>query len=298
MEQLTQRLCKWVGSTYIPMLTMLENYVYESELQVLLTPPDQLAKSGYRGIPKSWIEENTDALRAVGSGLAQPSDVSVTDPGNDLSNHVYLSLLYQCSRESGRWKGGLSKLERSLVELWADRIALVYSSPDTVKDSLVFAKYLVASPAMVRCVLQAVALRHMSEHPTLGKSRSVKTALVIGGPGSGKDSMALLIQLFSPGYRLNRPRTLNMAMFRPKEAAVPFLLGLDLHRYGSGTAAQGSLLSIDGLLHRAIEFDAQSRSSAIGEEVHRRGFTFILDELNSLDIDTQGVLSARVRDLS
>src|SRR5271157_3248739 len=153
MERLTERLCKWIGSTYIPMLTMLENYIYESDLQSILNSANGFVNSGYRGLENCWIEQNSAALRSIGSGLKEPSEVSVSDRAGGMSEHVFLALLQQCSREPNRWKGGLSKLERSFVELWADRMAVVLSSPDVVKESLVFAKYLVASPTMVRCVL-------------------------------------------------------------------------------------------------------------------------------------------------
>jgi hypothetical protein len=85
------------------------------------------------------------------------------------------------------------------------------------EDSLVFEKYLVASPAILKEIIMAMSLRHGERSE--GKP-SIKTALVIGGPGSGKDSMAKLVRLFSPGYRLGPLVVLNMASFRPKSATA------------------------------------------------------------------------------
>jgi DNA-binding NtrC family response regulator len=138
--------------------------------------------------------------------------------------------------------------------------------------------------------MQAISLHHKK-----GKARcSVKSALVVGGPGSGKDSMARLIQLFSPGYRFGRLRVFNMAMFRPKEAAVPLLFGLEANR--KEPAQNSPWLSIRGALERAIsEPDKpdkeEDKDSSEAERLKgERGTTLIFDELNSLDVDTQGAL--------
>ena len=92
--------------------------------------------------------------------------------------------------------------------------------------------------------------------------------------------MAKLIWLFSPGYRFGGLRTLNMAMFRPKEAAVPLLLGLK-----PGEGAKDPLpFELEGLLLRIMRQEATEIAN------NKKGFSFIFDELNSLDIDTQGAM--------
>jgi len=182
----------------------------------------------------------------------------------------------------------LSEMEFALVELWADRLAQIQDAPEAVRESLVFATYLIASPGMVECIQKAMNIRHLRENA------SVKTALVIGGAGSGKDSMARLVRLFSPGYRFGKHCTLNMAMLRPKDVAVPFLLGLDTsYKSGRSQSPTEKAFILDGLLQQALDSIALAKTQK-KEEVKKigtmRGFTFVFDELNSLDIDTQGAL--------
>lgn len=196
--------------------------------------------------------------------------------------------------------GVLSDLELNLAQLWADRIAWMHRNPKAVLESLVFSKYLIASPGMVNCIKSAMNIRHTRE------TRAVKTALIVGGAGSGKDSMARLVQVFSPGYRFGTRTVLNMAMFRPKEVAVPFLLGLDVRWQVNRAIRTGDFTSmgLTGIFQQALsrvtevgQVSPPNRSPnskhATREEggtSSDRGFTFILDELNSLDIDSQGAL--------
>jgi Sigma-54 interaction domain len=306
MADLKDILSSRIKSTYAPMLALLENYMYEEELQDKLRPvKSDIGKrtlSGshdYWGINESWIRANSNYFCEVGSGTREPYPGGNRGGFPPAVDHAYLSLLNHCTRNPSLWKTRLSKLERALVELWADRFAIILADAYVVKESLIFTKYLIASPAMVDCTLRAIALRHMAEHPEKGKDRAVKTALVIGGPGSGKDSMAQLIRLFSPGYRFGSAKTLNMAMFRPKEVAVPLLLGLEASRGSMGSGEGTSLFSLMGVLHRVIarasdstDAEAKDLSGQVDARtvIPRRGVTLILDELNSLDMDTQGAL--------
>ena len=143
--------------------------------------------------------------------------------------------------------------------------------------------------------MAAMSLRHGDRGEGKG---SIKTALIVGGPGSGKDSLAKLVRLFSPGYRFGQLITLNMASFRPKEAAVPLLLGLEvshdhrklpgalLNRLRTGRKPKAKSFSVRSLLGRA--WDMQSLPDPPFK--NGTGLAFIFDELNSLDMDTQGAL--------
>ncbi|MCI0401425.1 MAG: sigma 54-interacting transcriptional regulator [Gammaproteobacteria bacterium] len=279
-EDLRSHLCEQIRTIYTPMLTLLENYIYEDEVKKTLENfgAKKPLFPAHRGPTNAWIKGNSIPLKKIGTGAReQVKPLAITNPGK--VSHVFVSLLYQCISNPKLWKK-LTKLEYSLVELWADRLCRVLKERSKVEDSLIFAKYLVASPAMVKRTQEAIALCHMQKKGKDKKS-AVKTALVIGGPGSGKDSMAELIRLFSPGYRFNPKKTFNMAMFRPKEAAVPLLLGLELQTNKSATH-----LSLQGLLERAIEENSGKIPGRNSSKVH----TFIMDELNSLDMDTQGAL--------
>jgi hypothetical protein len=291
MADLKELVRKRVADVYAPMLALLENYIYEDELRDKLKSNQEGEQHSvdqtflFRGIDYAWLTANKEFLQRVGSGLEARGTLTPDLTGLTTADHVYISLLCQCSKDPGLWKG-LGKLDKALIELWADRLVHLLSNPAEVRKSLVFAKYLVASPSMINCTLQAAALRHTAEEK---EGRAVKAALVVGGPGSGKDSMAQLIRLFSPGYRFGGIKTLNMAMFRPKEAAVPLLIGLEVQHRNSDLDSS-VIISLDGLLTRSLKEDALKKLTMKIDVQHARGFTFIFDELNSLDLDTQGAL--------
>ena len=93
------------------------------------------------------------------------------------------------------------------------------------------------------------------------------SVLVIGGPGSGKDSAARLVALFAKGYTFGSVRTINMAALRPHALVGAMLQGV----------------MITGFTHDAV-------LPVIKDEEEENPGTVILDELNSLDIDQQGIL--------
>jgi hypothetical protein len=305
LEKIVGELRDYVAKSYVPMLTLFENFLCESDMAAAIkntiknkSLPDlgSLVDSlwfnqicGHAPNTK-WFAKNSQQLRSAGTGSSSrltnitPKFSLKTNKWQEVKyDNVFLSLMYHADR---RPKSGerINNLERTLMELWADRFGSYPDKKKEVSESLIFAKYLVASPEMTKLVLEAAKLRHFKEeeNPNLvsddSAKVSVKTALVIGGPGSGKDQMAELITLFSPGFRLGRVDKINMAVFRPKEAAVPLLLGVEAE-LGSPTTKFG----LSGYLWRMLSA-GQTRNP------DDRGGTFIFDELNSLDIDTQGAL--------
>jgi DNA-binding NtrC family response regulator len=144
---------------------------------------------------------------------------------------------------------------------------------DKIEGHLLFANYNVASPGMLSLVEQIVNLN--SE----GANKSLSSALVIGGPGSGKDTLAKLIGLFNEKYTGGRIIPINMASYKPEALSTPLIAGLKLdgiaeRRSGSGTDSALSI-NLNGLFEQIAD---------------EQPATLILDELNSLDIDAQGAL--------
>lgn len=283
-KALREIIGKYVREIYVPTLTLLENYVREQEWSNALPGilPDG---QGPLALSRRLLAE----LREVGEGRKTPSEINAKEEAAILpdNGNLFLCLFKYAVERPERWTEGLSVLERALAELWVHRLAVLPDMSDKVTESLLFAKYLVVSPAMVQRIMEVVGMRHMIETDNPAKPSSVKSALVVGGPGSGKDIMALLIRLFSPGFRFKPTQVFNMAMFRPKEAAVPILLGLEASirtdLTGDGMALHTFTLA--GLLARAIE-SAKPQGGGPG----RACITLVFDELNSLDIDTQGAL--------
>jgi Sigma-54 interaction domain len=297
VRELIDLLCQYIADTYVPMLTLFENYLCEKDLEDHLIDKCPLQFSMIRNQKlEDWVANHANVLSAIRmsgpfpEGKRALSIANEPGPLNEIEfNNVFYSLLHWI--QEGQQVSKLNVLEKSLMEVWADRLVWLYDKKDVdeVIGSLVFAKYLVASPSMTKLVVDAAKVRHEQD----GKKRirgkcKVRTTLIAGGPGSGKDSMAELIALFSPAFRLGKMLKLNMAMFRPKEVAVPLLLGTEIAVTGFQAGAKGQRMSLSGFLKQALESNA---NVAPGRPAYdSRGGTFIFDELNSLDIDTQGAL--------
>ena len=263
------------------------------------------------GVNWSNKENYLNALKLVGMGYepngpeVKSLKITIDDQGagddhdqevSGAHDQLFLSMLYNCL-DNDNWITKLNELERSLASLWAARFHIIFKSRPRntgemdqflmamrkIENSLVFEKYLFSSPAVLKAIMVAIGLRHGDRGN--GKP-SVKTALVVGGPGSGKESMAKIVRLFSPGYRFGELITLNMASFRPKEAAVPLLLGLDIFNHSKRPYDKTfSVASMLGRAWKKIQNMKGDTPFKTGE-----GLAFVFDELNSLDIDTQGAL--------
>ena len=272
----------------------------------------EVANSGGTGIGGMIVADQTSANNESAAGADSRGSIgasTATEAGQAVANKLSSAATEAADGVETRagavsnkevntsWTTHLNELERSLVSLWAARFSLVFNErprqvPEInrflatlkkIDDSLVFEKYLISSPAILKAIMTAVGLRHGDRGR--GKA-SIKTALVVGGPGSGKNSMAKLVRLFSPGYRFGELITLNMASFRPKEAAVPLLLGLDIFDNSRGSSVKS--FSIASLLGRA--WKSQSTNMPDPPFKNGKGLAFVFDELNSLDMDTQGAL--------
>ena len=154
-------------------------------------------------------------------------------------------------------------LEEPLHRLWSKRAdEWKNERRERVRESFIFCDFIVASPGMVGQVQRAMNLK-------LSKSgKALPSAMVIGGPGAGKESMSRLISLFAEDYAFKDVYTINMASIKPDAIATPLIRGVELDPIG---------IKIVGLFEQALVGQAEPA-------------TFVLDELNSLDIDSQGAL--------
>lgn len=162
-------------------------------------------------------------------------------------------------------------IELSLWKLWnARKSAYDAGKKGEVEESLIFSKYLIGSPGMVEQIKTVMSLN-------LKKGNSLPAVLVVGSPGSGKDKMARLVKLFSDRYRFGKEYVINMAMLRPNEITVPLLMGIDI-KYGTKNNIKlKNNIRVDGIFKKA---KADNKDAPV----------FVFDELNSLDIDSQGSL--------
>jgi len=188
----------------------------------------------------------------------------------------------------------LSDIEERLRILWEQRCALIPGKqPDKwddtfdhlyrlrmLKDSLLFAQYNIASPGLVDEVNRVITESPKLEVPTT-IGQSLPAALVYGRPGSGKDTVARMIPLFATGYFGKDLHVVNMAALRPDILIGPLLQGISL----SDPEMKVSLPNLDGILVAASRPVKKESAKTLGNAA-----TFILDELNSLNIDLQGIL--------
>lgn len=177
-------------------------------------------------------------------------------------------------------KNTKNQLELSLAELWKERGNLFETNADKIiwspikalGDSLIFAKYSIASHGMIDEIKKVMIKRSANNN-------YLPSVLVIGSPGSGKDRLARAISLFYPKYRFGKRYTLNMASIKPTSFSVPLLSGVNIN--GSDFS-----INLDGIFQRIVNDYAEDKN------FDKPGFlpVIILDELNSLDIDAQGAL--------
>jgi len=171
----------------------------------------------------------------------------------------------------------LDSIEDVFCNLWKNRRKHCTDKHDLVDKSFIFATYLLASPEMVKQTLEAIQraplLRPKKENGRPKKGASLPSAIIYGEPGSGKEAMAKLLVYLSDEY-FDKPITfVNMAAIRPSALVAPIFQGLTITR------------KIESIL-----LPQNSQGALPGDQDDPSQQAFILDELNSLDVDMQGVL--------
>ena len=201
----------------------------------------------------------------------------------------------------GAWPvSGSDTIESGLARLWMYRKELLGRENGVAQfdDTLLFRKYNIASPGMVKQIGEIIRRARHLQQPAPGDK--LPTALVYGEAGSGKDTMAKLIPLFTlpywtaetgksaqskntGGYFGLKPHVINVSALKPNSVFGPLFLGMNVSK---PVCDIPSVLTLAG-----DECNALSPQSSDGDPAgHAARGVFVLDELNSLDIDLQGVL--------
>lgn len=195
-------------------------------------------------------------------------------------------------------------MEKTFYDLWKQR-KLFYDndlidntlSKERLKDTFVFSKYLIASPAMTNELGNIVVPRNNEKDKEKDKDY-LPSFLVIGAAGSGKEKMARAIPLFFPEYRFGRRYTINMAALKPDFLSVPLLSGGNAEFVipGHENRMKPNKLLLRGIfekIRRQYNDEINGKDDKEKVKVGRENGLLpvvILDELNSLDIDAQGAL--------
>jgi hypothetical protein len=185
-------------------------------------------------------------------------------------------------------------LEKKIHQLWAERKKYEKKiGKDEIKSNFIFRDRFWASPATIEQIEEAFTwdLSFGDEGTPEGQAceerTHLKTFLVAGGPGSGKETLSKMIGLFSRGHTFFKPHVFNMASFKPDWIAPPSLSGMEIKGKIKNKVIDQS---IHGIFEKVFEQLERDRKKQKNKGLPLSDPVIILDELNSLDIDAQGTL--------
>jgi hypothetical protein len=268
-EEVWGRLGKLADDLYLPVLTVFAESLMEKDLskQIGSAVKD---RQNWKSVADAFMgPDRVPFLRCAEDGLGESQHKNCPARERPYSKEIERPLHCLWVRR----KKMLSKLEDGKDFRW------------TFQDTLAFGKYFVASPGLID-QLKLV----MGASITMAKDReSLPAALVYGGPGSGKEVLARLAPLFSPDYFFSDIHTVNMAAVRPDAITGPLLQGIKLTHYADDDQDRPTRIGLEGLLVEAKKY-LKTKPGEGGDNTGKDGATFILDELNSIDVDLQGIL--------
>lgn len=250
-DELKKVLCTLSLEIYSPVLMLLHNSFFENKLQ--------------EAIKKDKEQEAKE--------------------NNKKNNPERKKFFDRRPKHYSPWCDSNDEIEKGLYDLWSYRETKQNDvGAEWLEDSLIFAKKDFASPGMVNNIREIAKKAPSLKWPQEGDS--LPCALIYGEPGSGKDSFAQLIPLFcegkeEKGYRGAKVFIVNMAALKPNALVGPLLLG---------TNPKIKSYALEGILSRPYTDDKGTKNKTKnGTNDGRDEKVFILDELNSLDIDLQGI---------
>lgn len=189
------------------------------------------------------------------------------------------------------WKNSNDEIENHLHNLWKKRMR----GEVNIQESMVFKSYLVASPRMIDKLKNV--LNSASRLKKIGDS--LPSVLVVGEPGSGKDEIANFLRLFSKYYSKGELYKINMASIKPDALVPPVVVGanikvnpgnVDIEIIGILEKIKGRLF--DEMGEKIDDMKTTGDEAKLYKKKEKHAFfpTLVLDELNSMSIDSQGVL--------
>jgi transcriptional regulator with AAA-type ATPase domain len=248
------RVAQIIDRTYLPVLAVLHEHWLE-----------RLHADSLRIGKRCPVTQTFPAT--IPPILTQPAEVEFRNVFADLA-----SLDYVAAHATRQGLFIADQLEDLFCKLWERREAgNCWAEDEAFKRSLVFSSYLVCSESMVqllhKVVTHAASLRKTND--------TLPGCLVVGGAGSGKEKLAKMLRLFSNrsdegGYCDGKEHVVNLAAIRPAPVTAAIMVGFE---------SKGSNdIEFEGILSRV-------RNESVGAHP-----TLRLDEFNSMDPDSQGVL--------
>lgn len=173
-----------------------------------------------------------------------------------------------------------SFMEDSIIELWEKRAKRTVN----YEESLIFKKYLIASPKMLDLIKDVIRKAKL-----LKKSGdALPSVLIVGDAGSGKNNFVDFLKIFSPHYSKGNTYFQNMAGMKPDNEVPSILMGID-----SKDGIFGKIRSDTINFINKDKNEDDKRTILANKEYKNKNPIFptiVLDELNSLNIESQGIL--------
>lgn len=245
-------VAKLINRSYLPALAVLHEHWLETLVYSHLKQ-------------KSGDEINVDVDMTFSISMEGPDNAKYRNP---------FCHLPECEEPGHNSIEVVHEMERLFRRLWDSRVDI--KKLDELNDNLIFKGYLVCSEVMAQLLLSVI-----KSAKTLSKSNdNLPACLVVGGAGSGKEKLARMLRLFSEDYLKGREYVINMASIRPAPLTSALMAGVEAS-YSNSKTPGSPPYEFCGLLqhiHEKSKYDD-------------KGFpTVILDEFNSMDPDSQGVL--------
>ena len=202
---------------YLPSLIVFENSWEEKVLKDAIR----------EGFKLTW--EKPDAIRLQDRETGNdrnhrdlPKSGSLPEDAIDL---VFMKLQPKPQRRSGR-SGRPNELEKTFHDLWTRRWEKIKEKQDisgSLNKTLIFHKFFNSSHSMLQL------LREISKLSPSKKRDFLPSVLVVGGPGSGKDTVSQLIRVFSRDYFDAPVYTINLASLKPPVVAPSMTMGTEFN---------------------------------------------------------------------
>lgn len=269
-KQIGLQLSQLAERTYLPVLTVL----YEHWLERL---------------HKEYLDEDKDHKPKL---AAEQFEVEVGEQlkaryNGNLPKAVFQNVFFSLAKSPPestphRHTGteAADEIETLMINLWHRRETTdSWRARNVFEESLIFEHYLICSECMAQLVSRVIVAAK-----TLRKTgKTLPGCLVVGGAGSGKEDLARMLRLFSvdpdpvdkkqKGYYEGKEYVVNLASIRPAPLTAAVVTGLELK--GSHE------IRFPGILYRLREETSTNKTGPP---------TLRLDEFNSMDPDSQGVL--------
>jgi DNA-binding NtrC family response regulator len=259
------RVSQVINKYYLPTLAIL----HEHWLECLTSKYLKKNKS----LPKDFTFSVTGPDKKLynhGNPFKTP-EPTVKDVFNDQNLEVVNELEYLFYslwvKRKNYIKALSTAVDPALEDTKKDKIRIIKK----LQDELIFKSYLVSSENMTRLLCKVI-----KSAKTLRKADNdnLPACLVVGGAGSGKEKLAKMLRIFSSDYHNGNEYVINMAAIRPGPLTTAIMAGVKASTSGSSNFTY----IFDGILQQ-VRTNSKKHPSTIR-----------LDEFNSMDPDSQGLL--------